>query len=92
MYMRKLVKVLKVPSFQFPLGMFSDGNDDYAYVLPLCFALGLIDCGQLIKIKKNGKVVGEKRIVVYGTPSWGILRLRRLRILMVFCVSVWAFG
>ena len=49
---RKLATVLKVPSFQCPLEVFTDdGNDAYAYVLPMCFQLGLIDYGQLIKIK-----------------------------------------
>jgi hypothetical protein len=33
--------------------------------------LGLVDYGQLIKIKKNGRVVGKKKIVVYGEPSLG---------------------
>ena len=51
--------------------MFTDGNDDYTYVLPLCFQLGLIDYGQLIKIKKNGKVVSKKKLVVYGEPFLG---------------------
>ena len=66
---RKLAKVLKVPSLQCPLEVFTDGNDDYTYVLPLCFQLGLIDYGQLVKIKKNGKVVGKKKLVVYGEPA-----------------------
>jgi len=68
---RKLAKVLKVPSLQCPLEVFTDGNDDYTYVLPLCFQLGLIDYGQLIKVKKNGKVVDKKKLVVYGEPSLG---------------------
>ena len=29
----------------------------------------LIDYGQLIKVKKNGKVVDKKELVVYGEPS-----------------------
>ena len=66
---RKLAKVLQVPSLQCPLEVFTDGNDDYTYVLPMCFQLGLIDYGQLIKIKKNGRVVDKKKLVVYGEPS-----------------------
>jgi hypothetical protein len=66
---RKLAKVIKVPSLQCPLEVFTDGNDDYSYVLPLCFQLGLVDYGQLIKIKRNGRVGGKKKIVVYGEPS-----------------------
>jgi hypothetical protein len=68
---RKLAKVLKMPLLQCPLEVFTDGNDDYAYVLPLCFQLGLVNYGQLIKIEKNGRLVGKKRVVVYGEPSLG---------------------
>jgi len=85
---RKLAKALKIPSLQCPLEVFTDGNDDYAYVLPLCFQLGLIDYGQLIKVKKNGGVVGKKKLVVYGEPALRMLRLLLWRILIVFCVSV----
>jgi len=86
---RKFAKALKVPSLQCPLEVFTDGNDDYTYVLPLCFQLGLIDYGQLIKIRKNGRVVDKKKLVVYGGLLWVMLRRRRWRILIVFCVSVW---
>jgi len=68
---RKLAKVLKVPSLLCPLEVFTDGNDDHTYVLSLRFQLGLVDYGQLIKIKKNGKMVGKKKIIVYGGPSLG---------------------
>jgi hypothetical protein len=33
--------------------------------------MGLIDYGQLIKIKKNGRVVGKRKLVVYGEPVLG---------------------
>jgi hypothetical protein len=33
--------------------------------------LGFVDYGQLIKIKRNGRVVGKKRLVIYGEPSLG---------------------
>ena len=46
--------------------MFTDGNDDYSYVLPRCFPLGLVDYGQLVKIKEKGRLVGKERWVVYG--------------------------
>jgi hypothetical protein len=68
---KKFAKALKVPSLQCPLEVFTDGNDDYTYVLPLCFQLGLIDYGQLIKIKRNGRLVGKRKLVVYGEPSLG---------------------
>lgn len=66
---RKLAKVLKVPSLQCPLEVFTDGNDDYTYVLPLCFAPGFVDYSQLIKIREHGRVVGKEKAVVYGAPS-----------------------
>jgi hypothetical protein len=68
---RRLAKSLKVPSLQCPLEVFTDGNDDYTYVLPLCFALGFVDYGQLIKIRAHGRVVRKEKIVVYGEPSLG---------------------
>ena len=68
---QKLAKTLKVPSLQCPLEVFTDGNDDYSYVLPLCFRLGFVDYGQLIKIRRNGRVVGKRKLVVYGEPSLG---------------------
>jgi hypothetical protein len=68
---RKFAKVLKVPSLQCPLEVFIDGNDDYTYVLPLCFALGLIDYGQLSKIKEKCRVVGKEKVVIYEASSLG---------------------
>jgi hypothetical protein len=59
--------------------VFTDGNDNYTYVLPLCFQLGLVDYGQLIKIKKNDKVVGKKKLVVYGEPSLGDIETTEVR-------------
>jgi IS1 family transposase len=70
---RKLAKTLKVSSLQCPLEVFTDGNDDYTYVLPQCFALGLIDYGQLIKIREHGRVVRKEKLVVYGNPSFSVV-------------------
>ena len=67
--MRKLAKALRLPSFQCPLEIFTDGNDDYTYVLPKCFALGFVDYGQLIKVREHGRVVRKEKVVVYGDPS-----------------------
>jgi len=86
MYVHKLAKVLRVSVLLCPLEVFSDGNGDCCYVLSLCFQLEFIDCGQFIKIKQNGGVVGKKKLVVYGELSlggyWGCGG-----ILIVFCVS-----
>jgi hypothetical protein len=69
---RKLAKVLKVPLLQCHLEVFTKGNNDYCYVLPLCFQPEFVDYGQLIKIRRNGRrVVGKRKLVVYGEPSLG---------------------
>jgi len=67
--MKKLAAATKQPSWQSTLELFSDGNDDYAYVLPKCFPLGLIDYGQLVKIKEHGRLLRKERMVVYGVPA-----------------------
>jgi len=64
--MQRLASVTKQPSWLESLVMFTDGNDDYSYVLPRCFPLGLVDYGQLVKIKEKGRLVGKERWVVYG--------------------------
>lgn len=67
--MQKLAGVTKQPSCESMLELFTDGNDDYSYVLPKCFPLGLIDYGQLVKIKENGRLVRKERQIVYGVPA-----------------------
>lgn len=49
--------------------IFSDGNDDYTYVLPEFYATTCIDYGQLIKIRENGRVVDKEKRVIYGNPN-----------------------
>lgn len=51
------------------LEIFSDGNDDYTYVLPEFFRKDCMDYGQLVKIREKGRVVDKIRRVVYGNPS-----------------------
>jgi hypothetical protein len=69
--MRKLAAATKQPSWQSTLELFTDGNDDYTYVSPMCFPLGLIDYGQLVKVKEHGRLVRKERLVVYGVPAVG---------------------
>ena len=69
--MRKLAAATKQPSWQSTLELFTDGNDDYVYVLPRCFPLGLIDYGQRVKVKERGRLVRKERLVVYGVPAVG---------------------
>ncbi len=63
---QKLAGVTKRPSCFDMLNLFTDGNDDYTFVLPKYYPLGLIDYGQLVKIKSHGRLAGKERWVVYG--------------------------
>lgn len=49
--------------------MFTDGNDDYTYVLPEYYADTCIDYGQLVKIREKGTVVGKEKRSIYGDPK-----------------------
>jgi hypothetical protein len=48
---------------------FSDGNDDYTYVLLDHFNLANLDYGQLVKIKEKGTLVGKEKRIIYGSPD-----------------------
>ena len=47
---------------------YSDGNDDYTYTLPQIFPIEKLTYGQLIKIRKGGRLVKKIKTVVYGNP------------------------
>ncbi|MDR1992838.1 MAG: hypothetical protein LBQ98_04975, partial [Nitrososphaerota archaeon] len=66
---KKFAKALNLPSLQCPLELFTEGNDDYTYVLPQCFAINMIDYGQLIKLTQNGRMVGKETRIIYGLPA-----------------------
>ena len=51
--------------------MFTDGNDDYTYVLPMCFALGFVDYGQLIKLRRRVKLWVRRKLLFMGELSLG---------------------
>ncbi len=64
-------KLYRRVEFPFPdnkLEIFSDGNDDYEYVLPEYYAETCINYGQLIKVRKGGKVIDKIKRVVFGNP------------------------
>jgi hypothetical protein len=48
---------------------FSDGNDDYKYVLPNYYADTCIDYGQLVKIREKGRVVDKIKRTISGNPD-----------------------
>lgn len=46
---------------------YSDGNDDYTYVLPLYFKD--LDYGQLVKKREKGRVVDKEKRTIHGFPD-----------------------
>lgn len=65
----QLAKRVVPPTVTDRLELFSDGNDDYAKVLPEFFGTDTINHGQLVKIRESGRVVDKVRRVVYGNPA-----------------------
>jgi hypothetical protein len=71
------------------LEVFTDGNDDYTNSFPGFFKIKQLNYGQLVKIRDyNGKLVGKEIRVVYGDPDKGEVETVKLRISIVFFVSV----
>ncbi len=65
----KLFWRVELPFHDDKIQIFSDGNDDYEYILPKFYADTCIDYGQLIKIREKGKVVDKKQKIVFGNPE-----------------------
>ena len=65
----QVAKRVCLPTFAYRLGIYSDGNDDYTYVLPEFFRTDTINYGQLVKITESGRVVDKLHRVVFGNPS-----------------------
>lgn len=63
----KLFWRIKLPFPDNKIQIFSDGNDDYEYILPEYYADTCIEYGQVIKIRKNGKVVDKRKRIVFGS-------------------------
>ena len=50
--------------------VFTDGNDDYTYVLKSFFPMVNINYGQLVKIRNtHGKLLRKERRIIYGDPD-----------------------
>ena len=65
----KLFWRIKLPFPDNKIQIFSDGNDDYEYILPKYYADTCIDYGQLIKIREKGKVVDKRKKIVFGNAE-----------------------
>jgi hypothetical protein len=62
-------KRTQTPTSFNPLIIFSDGNDDYIFVIPKFFNKDYVNYGQLVKIREKGRVVDKVHKVIYGKPS-----------------------
>jgi len=60
---------VKLPRLGDKIEFFSDGNDDYTYVLPNYFRTENMSYAQLVKIRDNGRLVGKEKRVIFGSPA-----------------------
>ena len=67
--MEKLFYRIELPFPSNKLQIFSDGNDEYTYILKEYYVVETcVDYGQLIKIRKNGKVIRKEKRIIFGSP------------------------
>jgi hypothetical protein len=95
-----------VPKWLLPQGqekveVFTDGNDDYVYALPIYFGFESLNYGQLVKIRdERGRLIRKEKRIIFGAPEFddietvnvenfnGILRERLGRlVLRTKCIS-----
>lgn len=62
----KLFERTELPVPDNKIEIFTDGNDDYTYVLPEHYDDTCINYGQLIKIREKGRVVDKEKRIIYG--------------------------
>lgn len=65
----KLHRRTELPSPDRKMDFFTDGNDEYTYVLAKYYEDTCINYGQLIKIREKGRVIGKEKRIIYGSPS-----------------------
>ena len=67
--LEKVSERVKLPLPDTKIQFFSDGNDDYKYVIPKYYADTCVDYGQLVKIREKGRVVDKIKRQIYGNPE-----------------------
>ena len=68
--------------------IYYDGNDDYKTTIPKYYAETCVDYGQVIKIRKGGKVADKIKIIVYGSPSIDEIEITYIENMLVLMFSV----
>jgi len=67
--MNILFDTIDLPFPENKIVIFTDGNDQYETCLRENYADTCIDYGQLIKIRKKGRVVEKKKRIIIGNPD-----------------------
>ena len=65
----KLSGRTEIPTPDNMIDIYTDGNDDYEYILPEFYPPAVINYGQLIKVREKGRVVDKVKRKIYGNPS-----------------------
>jgi len=65
----KLFERTELPFPDEKIVIYTDGNDDYTYVLSDYYANTSINYGQLVKIREKGRVVDKEKRIIYGNPA-----------------------
>jgi len=68
--MNRFEDYVKKPTPENKLEALSDGNFEYEITLPEYFPTDCMNYGQVIKVKKDGRVVEKKKKVIFGDPEW----------------------
>lgn len=64
----KLKQRVKNPTIKEKLILYTDGNDDYTYMLAELFNTKYVRYGQVVKIREKGRVVDKIKRGIYGKP------------------------
>lgn len=66
----KFFRRVQIPNPDKKLQIFTDGHSDYTTVLKEIYCETCLDYGQLIKVKKKGKLVAKQKWKIFGDPDW----------------------
>ncbi len=67
--MNQLYERIRLPSPDSNLDIYSDGNNQYEESLNNLYAASCLNYGQIIKIRKRGRVIDKVKHIVIGAPS-----------------------
>jgi IS1 family transposase len=68
--LKRFQEIVPQPTAEKKLDLYTDGNFQYEEGLPDYFPIDALNYGQIIKVKKKGRVVEKKTKVIFGEPDW----------------------